>query len=87
MWSLGSRDINVTVSIFEGQIKVHVRKYRKNDMGVLCPTTKGVALDIQEWEQLKFLFSQIDATVANLQPTLQMPVYATAEPTHMYSPK
>ena len=54
MWSLGSRNILVTVSEYAGVVKVHVRHYDQDAASQkLVPTKKGVALTQDEWEDLK----------------------------------
>ena len=61
MWSLGPRNILVTVSEFAGVMKVHFRHYNQDPTSQkLVPTKKGVALTRDEWEDLKQHITRVE---------------------------
>jgi hypothetical protein len=61
---LGTRGYYATVSEFEGELKVHIRKYVENDELGKVPTKYGIALDVDEWAQLN---KTMDTLNGNLQ--------------------
>lgn len=74
MLPLGKRKIFASVTVFEGEVRVHVRKYAPHRItGELCPKKKGIALTSDEWIKLKEYIQSLDAEVARLQGTLSSP--------------
>ena len=67
MFSLGGNRQNfATVSLFNNEIYIHVRKYFKNDTGNLYPTKKGVALTVPEFRQLESVVQEINCEIRQL---------------------
>ena len=60
MWSVGTRPIYVSVEEFQNKIKIHIRHYFQDDLGIWHPTKKGVALDVEEWKTIKSHLQDID---------------------------
>lgn len=54
----------VTVSLFKGNILVNIREfYEDKATGEEKPGNKGIALSLDQWNQLKTQMDQIDAAV------------------------
>lgn len=51
-------DCYVVAKPFKGEMLVHVRKYDKRDDGLLFPTKKGIALNLEKWAKLECWKSQ-----------------------------
>ena len=71
MWTLGKRSgekaLNVLVKEYEGQVLIHFRHYFKaSGQDRWYPTKKGVALTLEEWDNLIEAFVSIDAEVRRL---------------------
>ena len=71
MWTLGKRSgekaLNVLVKEYKGQVLIHFRHYFKaTGQDRWCPTKKGVALTLEEWDNLIEAFVSIDAEVRRL---------------------
>ena len=69
MIQLGASDKYISVSEWQGVTRIHIRTYFNNNGnagggGDLIPTKKGVALTIDEWEDLKAHIDHIDAMIA-----------------------
>ncbi len=86
MWSLGTRNIMVTVSEFAGIPRVHIRQYFNPDSASpqqhLVPTRKGIALTRSEWETLKQHMVQVDRALQDQPPSYCNP----ATTTHQFQP-
>lgn len=52
LFKLGSRGYHATVQEFQGQIRVHIRKYIDGEEKNKFPTKYGIALSIEEFEEL-----------------------------------
>ena len=68
MWTLGKRNgenaLKVVVKEYEGQVLIHLRHYFKAaGEDRWYPTKKGVALTLEEWDNLTESFVSIDAEV------------------------
>lgn len=55
----------VKVHVFAGATRIDIRKYFWQN-GNLIPTTKGICLTVQEWENLKKNAMAIDAEIYRL---------------------
>ena len=58
IFQLGTRGYHATASEFDGQIKVHIRKYDE-ELGRKFPTKDGIALSLEEWTQLKDIMPKL----------------------------
>ena len=66
MFHLGNRydtSIWVNPTEFKGQIKIHIRHFNDHDNK---PSTRGIALNLDEWDKFKEHFEQIDLEVRRL---------------------
>ena len=71
MWTLGKHSgekaLNVLVKEYEEQVLMHFRHYFKaSGQNRWYPTKKGVALTLEEWDNLIEAFVSIDAEVRRL---------------------
>ena len=65
MFALGDRNIYLSVTYFQGEPHVHIRKHARNKVtGNLEPQKKGIALEVGEWAILKEYVQNIDLEVA-----------------------
>ena len=77
MFALGDRNIYLSVTYFEGEPRVHIRKHARNKVtGNFEPQKKGIALKAGEWAKLKEFIQNVDSEVARLQKT-QPPPYTS----------
>ena len=68
MWNISQqRSYWVNVNQYDGRTKIHIRHYFREPAdggdGALRPSTKGIALNEEEWNQLKQLVPAIDRAV------------------------
>ena len=71
MWTLGKRSgekaLNALVKEYEGQVLIHFRHYFKaSGQDRWYPTKRGVALTLEEWDNLIEAIISIDAEVRHL---------------------
>ena len=71
MWTQGKRSgekaLNVVVKEYEGQVLIHFRHYFKvSGEDRWYPSKKGVALTLEEWDNLNESIISIDAEVRRL---------------------
>ena len=71
MWTLGKRSgekaLNVVVKEYEGHVLINFRHYFKaSGQDRWYPTKKGVALTLEEWDNLIEAFVSIEAEVRRL---------------------
>ena len=71
MWTLGKRNaenaLNVVAKEYEGQVLIHIRHYFKTTgEDRWYPTRKGITLNLEEWDKLTEVFSEIDSEVRQL---------------------
>ena len=66
----------VTVSLWNGEPKVHIRQYfntaddpKNQGPGKMIPTKKGIALSISEWKELKKWITAVDLDVNSIYTT------------------
>ena len=62
-WSLGTRNILMTVNEFAGETRVHIRQYFSPDNKKLVPTKKGIAMSMAEWQALKEHLQDVDSVL------------------------
>ena len=67
MLQLATSDKYLCVNEWQGATRIHIRNYFKNDNSQLIPTKKGIALTVEEWQELKMYISEIDVQVALLE--------------------
>ncbi|NWI68517.1 TCP4 polymerase, partial [Todus mexicanus] len=53
----------VRVSCFRGKVLVDIREFYTDTEGNLKPGKKGIALSLDQWNQLKEIIPEIDAAV------------------------
>ena len=86
MWTLGDRNIMVTVNEFAGKTRVHIRQYFNpdpiNTPLNLVPTKKGIALTLTEWEALKEHVMEVDRALKGGEQ--QQPSYYNPTTTDYY---
>ena len=46
----------VVGNMFKGQMLIHVRKYDRRNDGMLFPTKKGIALNLEKWKKLQYCY-------------------------------
>ena len=66
---VGFRGFYTMVSEFRGELYVHIRKF--DDDGK--PTTKGVALNMEEWNDLQKITENIAQNISHMQESKQEP--------------
>ena len=71
MWTLGERSIDnrikVVVKDYQGEVKVHIRHFLKRaNTDHWYPITKGITLNLKEWDRFKDNFEAIDLEVRRL---------------------
>ena len=77
MFALGDRNIYLSVTYFEDEPRVHIRKHaRKKVTGNLDPQKKEIALKVGQWAKLKEFIQNVDSEVARLQQP-QPPPYTS----------
>lgn len=57
-WELGNRK-RVTISSFKGKTYINIRDFYEKD-GKMLPSTKGISLPIEQWNNLKLVVKDID---------------------------
>ena len=67
MYALGDRNVYLSVTYWNGQPRVHIRKHDKKNTGDLLPQKKGICLSALEWSKMKEFIHNVDAEVARLQ--------------------
>ena len=67
MLQLANSDKYLCVNEWQGATRIHIRNYFKNDNNQLIPTKKGIALTVEEWQELKMYISEIDVQIALLE--------------------
>jgi hypothetical protein len=78
-------DLYLTTSTYDGNERVHLRRYASDDDGKLYPTMKGISFDIASWRVFRQNIPDIDRTVrrcvggveTNYQSCLGNSVYVT----------
>lgn len=63
---LGTRGYYATVNEFQGQIRVHIRKYNDGLEKGKVPTVYGVALSVDEFEELKNVLGDLSEMVSTI---------------------
>lgn len=63
---LGTRGYYVTVNEFQGKIRVHIRKYNDGLEKGKVPTVYGVALSVDEFEELKNVLVDLSEMVSTM---------------------
>ena len=66
LFPIGTRSYQATVSMFERQPKIHIRKYIENQEQEKCPTRYGIALNVDEWSELTDIIAELDEMVQAL---------------------
>ncbi|NWX17064.1 TCP4 polymerase, partial [Aegotheles bennettii] len=56
----------VRVSCFKGKVLVDIREFYTDKEGSTKPGRKGIALSVEQWNQLKEIIPEIDAAVKKL---------------------
>ena len=67
MLQLANSDKYLCINEWQGATQIHIQNYFKSDSGQLIPTKKGIALTIEEWQELKMYISEIDVQIALLE--------------------
>ena len=67
MYKVGGRDVYLTVAPYKGVTKINIRHYNKNEIGDLYPTSRGIALNIDEYMELKKKIKKIDGLVREVE--------------------
>lgn len=49
---LGSHNTYLAVNLWQGAVKIHIRRYMASPDGTMIPTKKGIALSPDEFEEL-----------------------------------
>lgn len=62
MMKLGRRNIRTYVQPYNGELRIHIRRFNGDK-----PTTKGVALLLDEWSALKTAINQLDNEITSQQ--------------------
>jgi len=75
MFAIGTRNYHVSVNRWNGEVKIHLRKYIDCEDGVKKPTKIGVTLNLSEFADLKAQLLQIDEAVQNAMLIPQRPPY------------
>ena len=57
-WELGNRK-RVTISSFKGKTYINIREFYEKD-GKMLPSTKGISLPVEQWNNLKLVVKDID---------------------------
>ncbi|KXJ06558.1 hypothetical protein AC249_AIPGENE5745 [Exaiptasia diaphana] len=68
LFPVGDREVFASVSQFNGDLKIHIRKYFRQDVAdgetaLLIPTKCGVALNVEEFAQLQSLIPRLQDIV------------------------
>jgi len=72
LFKLGFRGYHATVIEYIGELKVHIRKYIDEEGRKNIPTKFGVALTVQEFEDLKKAMKDLSEMVAVMNDTNSM---------------
>lgn len=63
MFALGKRNIHVSVVTWCGDVKIHFRQFTDNEHGQKIPSAKGIALNVDEFLELKANLKSIDESI------------------------
>ena len=66
MFQIGERETKISVTTWNGQVKVHFRKFFQSsfDRKKFYPSKQGIALTLKEWSDLKALIADVDETIS-----------------------
>ena len=65
MFKIGDAETKISVTTWNESVRVHLRKFyqSKFDRKKFYPSKQGIALTLQEWDDFKSLFTQVDEVV------------------------
>ena len=65
MFKIGEAETKVSVTVWKGALKVHLRKFWQSSFhrGKWYPSKQGIALTLQEWNDLKRQIQEIDEVI------------------------
>lgn len=65
MFKIGDRETKISVTTWKGTVKVHFRKFFQSsfDRRIFYPSKQGIALTLNEWEDLKKVISDVDQVI------------------------
>ena len=65
MFKIGDAETKISVTTWNGSVRVHFRKFyqSKFDRRKFYPSKQGIALTLREWNNLKALITQVDKVV------------------------
>ena len=66
MFKIGENETKISVTTWNGTVKVHFRKFyqSKFDSKKFYPSKQGIALTVEEWQDLKQLITEVDEVIA-----------------------
>lgn len=71
MFALGKRNIHISVVTWCGEVKVHFRQFTVDAYGRKIPCTKGIALNVDEFIDLKANLNSIDESIRKMIPSVE----------------
>ena len=67
LFHVGSRDVFFGVSAHKGVIKVTIRHYAKTENGDLFPLSRGISMNVDEYQDMKKHIKKIDKLVTEVE--------------------
>ena len=73
LFHVGSRDVYFTASVYKGVTKVNIRHYSKSDNGELYPLSRGIAMNLDEYQDVKKNIKKVDKIIAEIEKKKKVP--------------